>query len=100
MDLHKDVRSDFIDLQTGKMLEIARAKAGGVADLTEEENITIMAKVMSNKDFHLKAARAYKHTGTTTALDGTEYDMITGDTRVFWDKLNMRDIIDTEVKEV
>ena len=42
-----------------------------------------MATAMSDKDLHLKAAKAYKHTGTTNALDGTEDGMIAGDAKVF-----------------
>ena len=98
--LHKDVRSDFIDMQTAEMLHKARTQGGGVADCTAEENLTIMTKVMSNTELHLKAARAYKHTGTTNALDGSEDDLITGDAKVFWDELNMRQIINEEVQEV
>ena len=59
-----------------------------------------MATVMSDKDLHLKAAKAYKHTGTTNALDGSEDNDITGDAKVFWDELNMRHIIDEELKKV
>ena len=77
--LHKDVRSDFIELQTAKLLEHARTRGGGLVDLTPEENITLMTEVMSNKDLHLKAAKSYKRIGTTNALDGAEDDMITGD---------------------
>ena len=44
--LHKDVRSDFIELQTAKMLEHARSRGGGLVDLTAEENISLMCKVM------------------------------------------------------
>ena len=65
--LHKDLRRDFIDMQTREMLHKARTQGGGVADCTAEENLTIMTKVMSNKEVRLKAGRAYKHTGTTSA---------------------------------
>ena len=74
---------NFIDLQTGMLLHKTRTQGGGVADCTAEENLEIMTKVMSDKDLHLKAARAYKHIGTTNALDGTEDDMIAGDAKVF-----------------
>ena len=98
--LHKDVRAEFLDLQTGKMLHKNRVQGGGVADCTPEENLEIMTKVMSNKAIHLKAAKAYKHTGTTNAFDGTEDDDITGDAKTFWDELNMREVIKKEVKDV
>ena len=69
-----------------------------MADCTAEENLTIMTKVMSNKDLHLKAARTYKRTGTTSALDVSEDDLITGDAG--GKELNMRQIINEEVHEV
>ena len=81
--LHKDVRKHFIDLQSAKMLHKTRTQGGGLADCTAEENLEIMTTVMSDKDLHLKAAKAYKHTGTTNALDGTEDGMIAGDAKVF-----------------
>ena len=98
--LHKDVRKHLIDLQTGMMLHKTRTQGGGVADCTAEENLDIMTKVMSDRDLHLKAARAYKHTDTTNALDGTDDGMIAGDAKVFWGELNMRHIIDEEGQEV
>ena len=65
--LHKDLRSDFIDMQAREMLHKARTQGGGAADCTAEENLTIMTKVMSNKEVRLKAGRAYKPTGTPSA---------------------------------
>ena len=97
---HKEVRHQFIDLQSAKMLDKTRTQGGGLVECTPEENLEIMTKVMSNKDLHLKAARAYKHIGTTHALGGTEDDMIAGDAKTFWDELNMRPIIKREVDEV
>ena len=98
--LHKDVRSLFIDLQTEKLLEQARSRGGGLCDLTAEENVSIMCEVMSNPALHQKAADSYKWTGTTNALDGSEDELITGDARVFWDELRMREEINREVAEV
>ena len=59
-----------------------------------------MTEVMKNKDLHLNAAKAYKHTGTTNAFDGTEDDLITGDAKTFWDELGMRRLIKKEVDDV
>ena len=98
--LHKDVRSNFIELQTEKLLEQARSKGGGLCDLTAEENISLMCEVMSKKDHHLKAADSYKWTGTTNALDGSEDELIAGDARQFWDELGMRDKVDKAMAEV
>ena len=96
--LHKDVRLNFIDLQSCMMLHKTRTQGGGLVDCTAEENLSIMTEVMSDTDLHLKAARAYKHTGTTNALDGKEDDMIAGDAKGGWDELNMRHIIDREME--
>ena len=98
--LHKDVRANFIDLQSGLMLHKNRTQGGGLVDCTDEDNLNIMIKVMSDTDLHLKAARAYKHTGTTNALDGSEYALIAGDAKVFWDELNMSKLIKDEMDEV
>ena len=58
--LHKDVRSDFIDMQTDEMLHKTRTQGGGLIDCTADENVEIMTKVMSDSGLHLKATRAYK----------------------------------------
>ena len=97
---HKDVRKDFIDLQTEMLVHKAREQGGGLVDLTPEENISIMNQVMANKDLHLKASRAYKYTGTTNALDGSEDHLITGYAKEFWDEHGMRQQIDEAVKDI
>ena len=71
-----------------------------MADLTPEENIDLMTKVMSNPALHINAAKAYKHTGTTNAFDGTEDDIITGDAKVFWDELDMRHKLKDALQEI
>ena len=73
---NKEVRSRFISLQNARMLEKARCKGGGLVDCTPEENLEMMVQVMSDKSLHLQASAAYKHTGTTVALDGTEDEEI------------------------
>ena len=90
----------IIDLQEGLMLHKNRAQGGGITDCTKEENLELMTKVMSEKELHLNVARAYKHAGTTNALDGTDGGMIANDAKVFWDELYMRPIIDEDVQEV
>ena len=97
---HKDVRKDFIDLQTEALVHKARGQGGGLVDLTPEENISIMNQVMANIDLHLKASRAYKYTGTTNAFDGSEDHLITGDAKVFWDEHGMRQQIDEAVNDI
>ena len=68
--LHKYVRQNFIDLQSARMLHKTRTLGCGLVDCTAEENLELMITVMSDKDVHRKAAKAYKHIGTTNVLDG------------------------------
>ena len=67
---HKYVRQNFIDLQSARMLHKTRTQGCGLVDCTSEENLELMITVMSDKDVHRKAAKAYKHIGTTNVLDG------------------------------
>lgn len=99
-DFHQHVRKRFIELQTAKLLEKVRGSGGGLADLTKQENIDIMAQVMSNTCLHLQACKGYKLTGTTVALDGSEDDMICREAKDFWDEMGMRSRIDSAVAEI
>ena len=69
-DHHAHVRKRFIELQTELMIRKARRMGGGMVDLTAEENVDIMIRVMDDVDLHLKACRGYKYTGTTVSFDG------------------------------
>ncbi len=71
-----------------------------MADCTPEENIDLMTQVMSNPALHINAAKAYKHTDTTNAFDGTEDDLITGDAKVLWDELDMRHKLKDALQEI
>ena len=71
-----------------------------MVDVTSEENIDIMIKVMSDKNLHLQAAKGYKYTGTTVALDGSEDYFICREAKVFWEELGMRKRINSAVAEV
>ena len=99
-DLHLHVRRRFIELQTARMVEKARISGGGMVDLTKEENIEIMAQVMSDRALHVQACKGYKYTGTTVALDGSEDDLICREAKDFWDEMGMRSRIDSAVAEV
>ena len=87
-------------LQEDLIFYKTRTQGGGMADCTPEENIDLMTQVMSNPALHINAAKAYKHTGTTNAFNGTEDDMIAGDAKVFWDELDMRRQLTKELKEI
>ncbi|CAK0856984.1 unnamed protein product, partial [Prorocentrum cordatum] len=99
-DLHLHIRKRFIELQTARIVEKARISGGGMVDLTKEENIDIMAQVISNRTLHVQACKGYKLTGTTVALDGSEDDQICREAKDFWDEMGMRSRIDSAVAEV
>ena len=99
-DLHLWVRKRFIELQTALVIRKARSKGGGLVDLTPEENIDLMIQVMSDPAIHLQAAKGYKYTGTTVALDGSEDSMICREAKDFWTELDMRTHINAAVAEV
>ena len=82
------------------IFERTRLQGGGLVDLTDEEIITSVATVISNKHIHMLGCQAYKYTGTTTKFDGTEDVMIGKDARRFWDELGMRRRIDDEVAKL
>ena len=98
--LHKEVRKQFIELQTAFLLGKTRNIGGGLVDCTHEESLDLMIQVMSDRNLHLNGAKAYKHTGTTLAFDGTEDGELRNDARGFWHRLGMRKKIDAAVKEV
>ena len=88
-ELHKPVRARFVEKQTELVLMKTRQAGGGMIDLTEEECITVMATVLSNKDLHLQACQGYKTTGTTVDLNGEEDRLIGKEARIFWDEMNL-----------
>ena len=66
------MRKRFIEKQTALLMTKARRAGGGLVVLTKEENMDIMIDVMSDPQLHRTAAKGYKLTGTTVALDGSE----------------------------
>ena len=98
--LHKEVRKQFIDLQTRRLLEKTRIRGGGLVDCTAKDNLEIMREVMSNRQLHINAAKAYKYTGTTLAFDGSEDGELRNDAHGVWHRLGMRRKIDAAVEEV
>ena len=78
----------------------ARMAGGGRVALTKEENMDIMIDVMSEPQLHRTAAKGYKLTGTTVALDGSEDSEIKREAKEFWFELGMRKHIDAAVADV
>ena len=82
------------------LLGKTRNIGGGLVDCTREESLDLMIQVMSDKNLHLNAAKAYTYTGTTLAFDGTEDSELRNDAKEFWHRLGMRNKINAAVKEV
>ena len=64
------------------------------------DEILMMAEVLSGTAVHLDAAEGYKHTGATVALDGFEDHLIVREAGRHWADLNMRARINTAVAQV
>ena len=82
---------------------IQRARSTGDpnnVELSREENIDVMCEVLSDINLHLTACEGYKLTGTTNSLYGREDDMIKREAETFWKDNDMREKINTAVKEV
>ena len=99
-DHHAHVRKRFIELQTELQIRKARRMGGGMVDVTTEENIDIVIRVMDDVELHLKACRGYKYTGTTVSLDGQEDGQIRREAGEFWREMGMRKVIDSAVADV
>ena len=54
------------------LARFARRAGGGLVVLTKEENMDIMIDVVSEPQLHRTAAKGFKFTGTTVAIDGSE----------------------------
>ena len=99
-DHHQFVRKNYIEKETDRIMQKARARGGGIINLTREEMIDIMIEVMSDLALHIRASKGYKYTGTTNALDGSEDKLICREAGQFWCELGMRKKIDSAVAEV
>ena len=86
-------------MQQAAIIQKTRNAGGGLQECTDEELIFIFATVASNTELHLGACHGYKQTGTTVALDGSEDHMIASDAKEFWDRLGMRERINSAVAE-
>ena len=68
--------------QSELMLTKTHLAGGGMVHLTEEECITLLAKVLSKRDLHLQACQGYTTTGTTVRLDmRTNIDSVVTDVK-------------------
>ena len=96
-ELHKPLRKGFSDYQEELVLQKTLNSGGGLKQCTDEENIMLLATVLSDPAIHLQACKGYKYTGTSVAFNGSEDRMIGKDAKVFWDELDMRARIDKEL---
>ena len=99
-EVHKHMRKEFCDLQQDLCLEKTINSGGGLKECTDQENVMLLAAVVSNPQLHLQGCKGYKYTGTTVAFDGSEDFMIGKDARQFWDKMDMRAIINKELERL
>ena len=91
------MRKEFCALQEELVLQKTLNSGGGLKERTDEENIMLMATVLSDPALHLQGCKGYKQTGTTVALDGSEDWMIGKDAKIFWDENDMRSVINREL---
>ena len=98
-ELNQHVKREYGDLEAVELINLMRS--GAVVPCTSKErSIDMMHEVLSNMDLHLQAAKGYKHTGATIALDGTEDEMVCKEAGVFFHELGMRAKINREVENV
>ena len=98
-ELNQHVKREYGDLEAVELINLMRS--GAVVPCTSKErSIDLMHEVLSNKDLHLQAAKGYKYTGATIALNGTEDQMVCKEAAVFFHELGMRAKINREVENV
>jgi len=98
--LHKPLRSELSSLQEELVLSKTLNAGGGLKEVTDEENILLLATVLSDPTLHLNACKCFKYTGTTVAFDGSEDWMIGADAKIFWDEMDMRARIKRELDKL
>ena len=64
-ELHKPLRSGLCELQEGLVLGKTLNSGGGLKECTDEENVMLLASVLTDINLHLQACKGYKTTGTT-----------------------------------
>ncbi len=100
-DLHQHQRRNYMSKEQAEMLLKSRLLPDHkMPSSSVEDNIDWMAEVWCNRDLHVQAAKGYKYTGETNALDGSEDCKIAREARVFWDKLGVSERRDAAVHDV
>ena len=103
-DLNQHVRRKYAVKESAELLHQMRMGIK-VPSPQKETCIDIMHDILSEKSLHLQAAKGYKYTGATVALDGSEDHMICREAGQFFKEGGMRpriavaiDLVRTEVK--
>lgn len=88
-DLHQHLRKTYVEHEMAAMIKAARLNPNSTPIPKCEQCITWMANIWSNPKLHLNAAKGFKRTGITNALDGSEDLLIVREAGHFWNSLNM-----------
>jgi hypothetical protein len=100
-DLHQHQRRRYTAKEMAEMLRKSRFLPGlKMPSALVEDNIDWMVEVWLDRDLHAQAAKGYKYTGATNALNGSEDYMIAREARTFWDKLGVSEKRDGAVHDV
>lgn len=98
-DLNQHVRREYSAKEAAELMYQMRTGVA-VPCPKKEACIDMMHDVLSSKQLHLHAAKGFKATGATVALDGSEDHLITREAGDFFHSLGMRKKIDREVEHV
>ncbi len=98
-DLNQHVRRLYTAKESAELIK-QMSQGICVPKAKEETAIDMMADVLGNLELHLNAAKGYKYTGQTIALDGSEDDQVCREAGTFFRDLNMRPKINAAVAAV
>jgi hypothetical protein len=88
-DLHQHLRKTYVEHEMAAMIKAARLNPNSTPVPKCEQCVTWMANIWSNPQLHLNAAKVFKRTGITNALDGSEDLLIVREAGHFWNSLSM-----------
>ena len=88
-DLHEFTKADYIHEESELMMHLVRSTGKRCPTYDHKECVDIFTKIWSNLKLHVGAAKGYKKTGTTNALDGSEDHLICREAAKYWRKLDM-----------
>ena len=98
-DYNQAVKREYITRETDEL--IRQMQDGAIVPSCAHETcIDMMAEVLQNMALHFNAAKGYKKTGLTVALDGSEDQEICREAGVFFREQGMRDKINAAVASV